>query len=148
MQGYLHTFLPELEFLSEPLVQSSVDIYLRIQKELLPTPLRSEIIYIPLSSCITSYFIFLLSCFALHSFFTSFSFSFFIFLFHPLEISLSVHCNLQFSTPSFSSALLLLLIFSPFPSYFYSILLLFSYLFSSFILSTRLYSTLLYVSQV
>jgi len=30
------------ENLAEPLVQSSVDIYMRIQKELLPTPLRSH----------------------------------------------------------------------------------------------------------
>jgi dynein heavy chain len=42
LKGFIQTNLPEFESLAEPLVLSSVDIYMRIQKELLPTPLRSH----------------------------------------------------------------------------------------------------------
>lgn len=42
LQGFIQVNVPTLEKLAEPLVQSSVDIYIRIQKELLPTPLRSH----------------------------------------------------------------------------------------------------------
>jgi dynein heavy chain len=40
--GFLHEAVPGLEYLAIPLVKSSVDIYVNIQKELLPTPLRSH----------------------------------------------------------------------------------------------------------
>jgi dynein heavy chain len=42
LQGFLESSLPSMVPMAEALVQSSVDIYLRIQKELLPTPLRSH----------------------------------------------------------------------------------------------------------
>jgi dynein heavy chain, axonemal len=42
LSGFLNVSAPQLEGLSQPIVQSSVDIYSRIQKELLPTPLRSH----------------------------------------------------------------------------------------------------------
>jgi dynein heavy chain len=42
LQGFLEASLPGMVPMAESLVQSSVDIYLRIQKELLPTPLRSH----------------------------------------------------------------------------------------------------------
>eukprot|EP01041_Mallomonas_annulata_P002945 gene2945-5789_t len=41
-KGFISNFVAEFENLVEPLVQSSVDIYSRIQRELLPTPLRSH----------------------------------------------------------------------------------------------------------
>ena len=40
--GFLKYNKPDLASLASPLVQSSVNIYLQIQKELLPTPLRSH----------------------------------------------------------------------------------------------------------
>ena len=42
LQGFLLSAVPELAPLAPQLVQSSVNIYARIQKELLPTPLRSH----------------------------------------------------------------------------------------------------------
>jgi dynein heavy chain len=42
LKGFIQSNLPEFENLAEPLVKSSVDIYMRIQRELLPTPLRSH----------------------------------------------------------------------------------------------------------
>ena len=42
VQGYFSTSMPEFKSLAEPLVTSSVDIYTRIQKELLPTPSKSH----------------------------------------------------------------------------------------------------------
>lgn len=42
LQGFLQSYLPVMEDMAEPLVKSSVDIYILIQKELLPTPLRSH----------------------------------------------------------------------------------------------------------
>ena len=42
LKGFILAFLPDFEGLASPLVRSSVDIYMRIQKELLPTPLRSH----------------------------------------------------------------------------------------------------------
>jgi dynein heavy chain len=42
LKGFIQLNLPEFESIAEPLVKSSVDIYIRIQKELLPTPLRSH----------------------------------------------------------------------------------------------------------
>lgn len=40
--GFLHHYKPDLKPFGAPLVKSSVNIYLQIQKELLPTPLRSH----------------------------------------------------------------------------------------------------------
>lgn len=42
LHGYLHAHLPHLEELSDPMVESSINIYLQIQKELLPTPQKSH----------------------------------------------------------------------------------------------------------
>lgn len=40
--GFITAYLPDCKHIVEPLVQSSVNIYIRIQKELLPTPLRAH----------------------------------------------------------------------------------------------------------
>ena len=42
VKGFLSSSLPAMERFGEPLVTCSVNIYMRIQKELLPTPLRSH----------------------------------------------------------------------------------------------------------
>jgi len=42
LEGFLQHIAPSLAEAASSLVQSSVNIYLRIQKELLPTPLRSH----------------------------------------------------------------------------------------------------------
>eukprot|EP01038_Epipyxis_sp_PR26KG_P008413 gene8413-11380_t len=42
LKGFITLNLPQYEKITDLLVQSSVDIYIRIQKELLPTPLRSH----------------------------------------------------------------------------------------------------------
>jgi dynein heavy chain len=42
LQGFIEHYLPTHLDMAAPLVGSSVDIYMRIQKELLPTPLRSH----------------------------------------------------------------------------------------------------------
>jgi len=42
LKGFMDNFLPDIAAVAEPIVKSSVNIYVRIQKELLPTPLRSH----------------------------------------------------------------------------------------------------------
>ena len=42
LQGFIQNFLPDFEDIAEPLVKSSVEVYTRIQKDLLPTPSKSH----------------------------------------------------------------------------------------------------------